>query len=188
MELYKFDKDSLSFTPVSYVKWLKLWTAFTAVAMIWGITRPPRTEVIEKLTPVEKFIVINEANTFSPEKLREEIKRLNFNFPELVYAQSYVETGNWTSRIYKENNNLFGMKEAQIRAHTSIGTQHKHALYLNWKESLWDYALYYSEYLSDIRTEEDYLLYINQRYAEHPEYDVLVKDAADKFRHYFHEE
>ena len=185
MELYEYDKDSLSFKKVSYVKWLKIWTAMSVIVFLFGISRPPRTEVIEKLTPIEQYIVINEANKFTEERFIEEIKRLNFNFPHIVYAQSFVETGRWTSRIYRENNNLFGMKEAQVRAHLAVGTRYKHAYYNNWKESLYDYALYYSEYLSDIRTEEDYLEYINQRYAEHPEYDKLVADQLPRAKKLF---
>jgi len=185
MELYKYDKDSLSFKKVSYVKWLKVWTLTTAAFMLYGIARPARVDVVEKLTPVERYIVINEATKFTEEKFVEEIKRLNFNFPHIVYAQSYVETGAWTSRIYRENNNLFGMKEAQIRAHLAVGTQHKHAYYNNWKESLYDYALYYSEYLSDIKDEDQYIDYVNARYAEHPEYDKMIKSILPKAKKIF---
>lgn len=185
MELYKFNKDKLSFVKVSYVKYLYLWTIISAVAFLYGIAKPADKEVIEKLTPVERYIVINEATKFTEEKFIEEIKRLNFNFPHIVYAQSYVETGAWTSRIYRENSNLFGMKEAMVRAHLAVGTRHKHAYYNNWKESLYDYALYYSEYLSDIKDEDQYIDYVNARYAEHPEYDKMIKSILPKAKKIF---
>lgn len=185
MELYKFNKDKLSFDKVSYVKYLYLWTIISAVAFLYGIAKPADKEVIEKLTPVERYIVINEATKFTEEKFIEEIKRLNFNFPHIVYAQSYVETGAWTSRIYRENNNLFGMKEAMVRAHLAVGTRHKHAYYNSWKESLYDYALYYSEYLSDIKDEDQYIDYVNARYAEHPEYDKMIKSILPKAKKIF---
>jgi len=185
MELYKYDKDQLSYKKVKYVNWLKLWTIITAVFFLYGIAKPADVEIVEKLTPVERYIVINEATKFTEEKFVEEIKRLNFNFPHIVYAQSYVETGAWTSRIYRENNNLFGMKEAMVRAHLAVGTRHKHAYYNNWKESIYDYALYYSEYLSDIRDEDQYIDYVNQRYAEHPEYDKMLYSILPKAKEKF---
>mgnify|MGYP001233914159 FL=1 len=185
MQLYKYDEDSISFKKVSYVKYLTLWTIFTMGVLLYGIVKPPKVEVVEKLTPMEKYIVINEATKFSEEKLIEEIKRLNFNFPYLVYCQSYVETGAWTSRIYRENNNLFGMKQAQVRANLAVGTQYEHAYYNNWKESLYDYAFYYSEYLSDIKDEDQYIDYVNQRYAEHPEYDLMIREVLPKAKEIF---
>lgn len=185
MQLYKYDKDSISFKKVSYVKYLTLWTIFTLGFFLYGIVKPPTVEVVEKLTPMERYIVINEATKFTEEKLIEEIKRLNFNFPYLVYCQSYVETGAWTSRIYRENNNLFGMKQAQVRANLAVGTQYEHAYYNNWKESLYDYAFYYSEYLSDIKDEDQYIDYVNQRYAEHPEYDLMIREVLPKAKEIF---
>lgn len=185
MELYKYEKDSLSFKKVSYVKWLKMWSVLSVAAFLYGVSRPAKTDIIEKLTPVEQFIVINEANKFTEERFVEEIKRLNFRFPHIVYAQSVIETGGFSSRIFVENHNLFGMKEAQVRAHLAVGTKHNHAYYNNWKESLYDYALYYSEYLSNIRSEEDYLNYINQRYAEDPNYDTKVRRLATKSKELF---
>lgn len=185
MQLYKYNEGSLSFEKVSYVKFLKLYAFLTFIPIIFGVTRAPKVELIEQLTPVEKYIVINEENRFTEERFIAEIKRLNFNFPHIVYAQSYIETGGFSSRIFVENNNLFGMKEAKIRAHLAVDTQHGHAYYHTWKESLYDYALYYSEYLSDIKKEEQYLEYINQRYAEDPNYDTKVRGLATKSKHLF---
>lgn len=185
MQLYKYDKDSISFKKVSYVKYLTLWTVLTLMFFLYGIVKPPTIEVVEKLTPVERYIVINEETKFTEEKFIEEIKRLNFNFPHLVYCQSFVETGGFTSRIYRENNNLFGMKEALIRANLAVGTRYEHAYYNNWKESLYDYAFYYSEYLSDIKNEDQYIDYVNQRYAEHPEYDIMIREVLPKAKKIF---
>ena len=40
MELYKYDKDQLSFKKVKYVNWLKLWTITTVVFFLYGIAKP----------------------------------------------------------------------------------------------------------------------------------------------------
>ena len=47
---------------------------------------------------------------FSEENLKEYICLKKIKHPEIVYAQALIETGGFTSTIYKQNNNLFGMK------------------------------------------------------------------------------
>ena len=108
---------------------------------------------------------------FSQDNLVKELKRLNVRFPHIVLAQSILETGHWESRIYQENNNLFGMKQARARATTAKGTQLGHAYYDDWKESVTDYALYQAAYLNKLRTEKKYLNYLDKNYAEAKNYD-----------------
>lgn len=185
MNFYKYEKDSLSFKKVSY---RKIGLAYLAPFMFFafiGAVLAPRQEVIEKLTPVERMIVIDMEFEFTEEKFIEEIKRMNFKYPHIVLAQSKIETGNFTSRIFIENNNLFGMKQARVRANLATGTQHNHATYNNWKESLYDYGLYYSSYLRKINSEEKYFEYINQLYAEDPNYDTKVRALSKKLKYHF---
>jgi len=126
-----------------------------------------------------EMVVINikdTLNDFSEENLIELLKNLNLKFPHIVLAQSKLETGNYQSKIFKENHNLFGMKEARVRVHTAKGTQFNHAYYDNWRESVYDYAFYQSRYLSKVRTEREYYHYLNQSYAEAPNYvKILTK-------------
>jgi len=180
-----YDKTQLSFKQVGYLKIILAYIAPFMMLSFIGAMTAPRTEIIEKLTPIERLIIINQENQFSEELFIEEIKRMNFKFPHIVLAQSKIETGNFTSRIFVENNNLFGMKEARVRANLALGTQYGHAYYGNWKESLYDYGFYYANYLSDLRTEEKYFSYINQRYAEDPNYDKKVRTLAKKLEYHF---
>jgi hypothetical protein len=127
--------------------------------------------VLETITPEERMIIINQnKRTFSEDALVSMLIELNVKFPHIVLAQSIVETGHWTSRIFMENHNLFGMKEAYVRVHTAKGTQHNHAYYDNWEESVYDYAFYQCRYLSSIKTEEEYFQYLSKSYAEAPDY------------------
>lgn len=59
-----------------------------------------------------------------------------------VTAQTILETGNFTSRIYKSNNNLFGMKMPKHRPTTALFEQHKHAFYATAKESVADFLIW----------------------------------------------
>ena len=72
----------------------------------------------------------------------------------------------YESKIFKENNNLFGMKEARVRLNLAKGTQHGHAYYDDWKESLTDYALWYSTYANKCKNEKQLYKLLNKQYAE----------------------
>jgi hypothetical protein len=61
---------------------------------------------------------------------------------KLIVAQAGFETGNFTSVIFKENNNLFGMKLPRIRKTTAIGENRGHAVYKSWEDCIKDYWLY----------------------------------------------
>ena len=95
-------------------------------------------------------------------------------------AQSMVETGHWKSNIFKENHNLFGMKQARARINTALGTQNNHAYYDTWTESVYDYAFYQCRYLSNIRTEDEYFQYLSNSYAEDTRYVTTLKQTISK--------
>jgi uncharacterized FlgJ-related protein len=136
--------------------------------------------VIENLSYEDKVIIINEIHEFSEEKLIQEIKNLNLKYPHIVLAQIKLETSNFSSKIFRENWNLFGMKQALIRANTAKGTQYGHAYYSSWRESLLDYALYSCRFLGNVKTEQEYYQYLNQYYAEDPEYINKLKNIINK--------
>ena len=60
----------------------------------------------------------------------------------MIFAQAAHETGNFTSDIFKENNNLFGMKLARVRKTTAIGENRGHAVYASIEDCIKDYWLY----------------------------------------------
>jgi uncharacterized FlgJ-related protein len=60
----------------------------------------------------------------------------------MIFAQAAHETGNFTSDIFKENNNLFGMKLARVRKTTAIGENRGHAVYKSVEDCIADYWLY----------------------------------------------
>jgi uncharacterized FlgJ-related protein len=119
---------------------------------------------------------------FTEEKLIEYIDELNIKFPHIVLAQARLESGNFKSKIFKENNNLFGMKEAKQRISTNKGTNLGHAKYDSWKECVLDYALYQATYLSKFKTEEQYYSYLADNYAANGRYVKLLKDIAKEYK------
>jgi hypothetical protein len=178
---YKFNKDTMLYdkTNITGKTLLGFGALVIGILTILGLNINS-SKKIEALSLEEKLIILREANTFSEQKLIESIKELNFKFPHIVLAQAKLESSNFSSPIFLENNNLFGMKEAKVRANLAIGTKRSHAFYKNWKDSLLDYALYYSTYLSKIRTESEYFEYLNQSYAQDPNYVVKLKNIIRK--------
>lgn len=126
---------------------------------------------------------------FSEERLIEMIISLNLKFPHIVLAQGILETGRWESKLFKYNNNLFGMREARVRINTAAGTRSNHAYYNSWRESLYDYAFYQCRYLSRVKTEDEYFEYLSKNYAESENYVNAVKSIIESYnlRDLFHE-
>jgi len=71
------------------------------------------------------------------------------NFPKywglpykVLYSQAKLETGDFSSNIYRENNNLFGMKVPYIRPNFVQGENRGHAVFSSKYWSLFDLFLW----------------------------------------------
>jgi hypothetical protein len=178
---YKYDKESLIWKR----DWKKMKISFGVVSILFISSFVlGRYVKFESLDKYEQELLIldlqNEQNKFSQEKLVDELKRLNVKYPHIVMAQSIIETGHWKSKVFKENHNLFGMKQAIIRINTAKGTQNNHAYYDSWQESLYDYAFYQCRYMSNINSEENYFLALGASYAEAPDYINALKNVIKR--------
>jgi len=186
MKYYKYDGNSLRYVRVNTFKMFVKYTALPALLIMFLMSWRGIGEVrVERIGEEERIIILKEDGKFSKEKLVDEITRMNFRFPHIVLAQAEVESGHFKSPIFKENHNMFGMREARVRANLARGTRRNHAFYDTWKESLYDYGLYYSRYLSSLKTEEEYFQYINEVYAEDPNYGKVIKEKSNQNRKYF---
>lgn len=173
MVIYKFNPTTLKYESIPYIKnMFKYILGTILIFCLLGVTSHPSHPSVSEYEPL--FLSVN-INEFSEDKLVESIQKLNFRFPHIVLAQAKHESGHFKSSIFKESNNMFGMKEAKIRLNLAAGTQYGHAYYDKWEDSLLDYALYYSTYLHKCKTEEQYFDLLSQSYAEDPEYVTLLK-------------
>lgn len=154
---------------------------FMCFLMIVSYSTPPKVisdnektvEIVETVSDVDE-------NMFSEDILIQMMKDLNIKYPHIVLAQARLETGNYKSKIFNDNNNLFGMKEAKVRIHTATCTQHNHACYENWKESLYDYAFYQATYYSDVKNERQYFRKLDNSYAEAKNYSDKLKIIIER--------
>jgi len=138
----------------------------------------------ETLDKFERELVIlnldRERNKFTEEKLINLMVDLNIKYPHIVLAQAKLESGNYKSKVFKQNHNLFGMRQARVRVNTAKGTSLNHAYYDNWQESVYDYAFYQCRYMSDARTEQDYLTALDASYAEANKYSATLKQIIER--------
>lgn len=172
---YKFDKNALKYVKVPLVPiFLKIFGVLLALILILGLNYGITFQ--NNNSEKEILLIMGKYNEFSEDKLVAEIDKRNFKFPHIILAQAMLETGNFTSSIFKQNHNLFGMKEATKRPTLAIETQNNHAFYDNWRESLEDYGYYYCTYLGRMDTEDEYYEYISQYYSESPQYVQKLKD------------
>lgn len=181
--IYTYSKHQVKFQKVTNKLILAIFIVLGVTSMITYqyTTRIARNKVISELSPEERLVIINKGRkAFEPDQLINLLNNLNVKFPHIVMAQSIIETGYWTSNIFKKNNNLFGMKQAYRRVNTAKGTQHNHAFYESWEESVYDYAFYQCRYLSGITNEDDYFQYLSKSYAEDPNYIKRLKDVIEK--------
>ena len=128
----------------------------------------------------KKEIVINECLhddnylKFSDENFKTFLKEINIKFPEIVYAQAYLETNGFRSELFHHNNNLFGMKIPSQRSYLSDCDTCKYSFYKDsklagWQISIIDYALWQCRY-AKYTNREEYIEYLGKHYAEDPEY------------------
>lgn len=112
-----------------------------------------------------------------------EIYNLRIEHPYIVYAQAIVESGNFTSKIWKENHNMFGMKMPERRATLAIKIRYGHSVYNNWRECLIDYSLYQMAYMRGL-DEDEYFDKLRNSYAKDSQYIEKIKRLKESFKRY----
>jgi len=171
--LYKIDKNNVRYEEAKRPKAPLIIGAILIISTTVGICQMFGS--VPAYGPTQYQTVYNDSDTFNQENLIQMLKDLHVRFPSIVLAQSILETGHWTSKMYKVNHNLFGMREAYARIRTAQGTRYKHAYYSSWRESVYDYAFYQARYMNKAKTEEQYYAALEASYAENPAYVENLK-------------
>lgn len=182
-EMFKFNEVTLEYEvykPNNYINKIMLgMLSVLAFIMLTG-TAPNNTVVQSSINQYEQPINVITTIELNHSNLLAEIKKYNFKYPDIVYAQAILESNNFKSNIYKENNNLFGMREAKQRTTTATGTENNHASYKNWQDSVTDRALFETSFLRTIQSKEQYFAYIGRNYAEAGNYVEQLKKIINK--------
>jgi uncharacterized FlgJ-related protein len=165
MSIYTFNDKTLTYSKLPIGKSVfKVAAASMAVVALLSIN-------IVEASEYERILEVRiKGNEFSEERLRSRLDELNVRFADVAMAQAKLETSGFRSRIFRENHNLFGMKEAKTRVNLARGTQYGHAYYKNWEDSVLDYAMWCAAYANHCRNNEQFLELLSGYYAEDPEY------------------
>jgi flagellum-specific peptidoglycan hydrolase FlgJ len=112
--------------------------------------------------------------------------------PWLIAAQAMLETGNFTSAIFRENRNLFGLKVPRQRPTFAIGENRGHAVFADHRDCIEDY--FERQRYFDIPNTRNVHEYVNATvrsgYAEADNYaaawmsryDQLTTEAREDFK------
>lgn len=111
-----------------------------------------------------------------------EIIEQGIKYPDIVFAQAILESGHFKSSIFRNNNNLFGMRLARVRQTTAIGKKSGYAVYSDWIMSVQDYKLWQDfiprKYLT---SRKRYLLFIQKNYSHIRGYNNKVLKIVKNF-------
>lgn len=170
--------------------------AILILAAIYMISSTVKLNKIERTVLSEQKIIDTiyhyENNVYDwygadPQRIYELIKDLNIAYPEIVISQAILESSNFTSNLYTQNNNLFGMKIARIRPSTAYRDKNnsQYACYDNIYDCVLDYALWQAKYCRGSNNENDYYsLLKDSGYFSDPNYIQSLKYIRNNLKSY----
>ena len=164
MQYYKYDPKSLQFIAVNFKPRRILMIALVAIIFLYtGFATDVKVNTILERVPIVTTTKAEECNT---ENVKAYIKKLHLRFPNIVLQQVLLESGHYQSPLYKNGNNLVGMRPSFTRPTISETNENNFAKYDTWKESLVDYALWQASFARSIKTEQEYYDYLDKIYCE----------------------
>lgn len=185
--LFKYNKETLEFQKVqkkSYAKVILVLLSSFIILFVIGWVSGTNSYIINKITHNTKQTdtLYVEAQPFSEEALIDLLRSINIKYPYIVLAQAKIESGNYTSKVFRENNNLFGMKEPNLRTTTALGTKNNHAYYTSWISSVYDYAMFQNNRMHGVDSESEYYAKLADGYAADSTYAVIIKKTVDSLK------
>lgn len=113
------------------------------------------------LLPEHPFYLLDEVNE---EVLYNTLKHYDFPSPAIITAQAVLESGNFKSRLCKNNNNLFGLYNSRTMSYYKFDS---------WISCVFAYKQFI---LNKYNSEEDYYEFLNRiGYAEDSLYENKVR-------------
>jgi uncharacterized FlgJ-related protein len=178
MVVYKYNQSTLQYEPIPHLS--KVLKGLAIFLILFGFIGATSEKEDNYIITAEDILLVNSQNEFSEDKFISMLDEINLPYPHITLAQAKLETGNFTSKIFNENHNSFGQKEAKVRINLARGTQYGHAYYNNWEESILDYAFWYSTYASKCKSEEEFYQLLDKVYAEDELYSKKLKNIIEE--------
>ena len=178
MKIYKYNQSTLQYEPIPHLS--KVLKGLAIFLILFGFIGATSEKEDNYIITAEDVLLVNSQNEFTEDKFISMLDEINLPYPYITLAQAKLETGNFTSKIFNENHNSFGQKEAKVRINLARGTQYGHAYYNNWEESILDYAFWYSTYASKCKSEEEFYQLLDKVYAEDELYSKKLKNIIEE--------
>lgn len=122
-----------------------------------------------------------EVLVLSKENLVKLMNDLGIQHVDIVLAQAILESGTFTSNIFKTKNNMFGMKVPKKRQTLAVNKRGYtgYATYASWIDCVKDYKLYQDFITKNkVISRSEYLAILSRGYSESEGYtNKLVKIA-----------
>lgn len=118
------------------------------------------------------------------------LERLGVKYPRVFLAQYILESNYGKSRIYRENNNGWGLKVPKYRETTAVGENLGHAKFESIGDAALDYIkrqdywipIFERNYFK-IESEQDYLCFLEKTgYAEDPNYTNKLRNIIKRLK------
>jgi len=145
----------------------------------------------KKLVKAKKKIMIEDTTEVIPvvdstkitkDMLIEYILQSKIAHPEIAYSIIMTESG-MCSKLFKSNNNLFGMRQPGVRPTMSKGPKYGFASFEKWQHSVLDYKLYLEFVGGHKLTRDQYLAHLDRNYA-HKGYSSYISKFFNEFYSY----
>ena len=153
--------------------WIAVWHLILFVLLLEGFANINTKQIDLETSEEEIQQQAIEQMTFE-DSVFTYIVELNIKHPNVVLKQAKIESGNFKSKVFIENNNMFGFKKAFKRANTQVDTNRGYAVYDSWQDCVVDYALYQT-YSAKNLSREEYIIFLGKHYAEDPNYKNLIR-------------
>jgi flagellum-specific peptidoglycan hydrolase FlgJ len=187
---YKYDEKQLRFVKNKLGVRIALGTTILLMVGSFFLGRHFQSDTLDTIENNIRVINLQkEKDKFSKERFIDELKNKKVKFPYIVMAQAIMESGLGKSDLFKQNNNLFGMRLARSRMTTAAESKSNFAYYKKWQDCVLDMAYFQASFLNDVNTEEKYLLYLGANYAESTTYVAKLKSVIknQNLKSYFNE-
>lgn len=179
--LFSFNNKTLTYEKIKSKSYIKIGTYIVGgfiFLFILGWLSGTNNYIIKRFNKTE--IVESNKTPFSEENLIKMFKDCNIKYPYIVLAQAKLESGNFTSKLFRENNNMFGMRKARQRITTAQTEKGNYAYYRDWLDCVYDYAMYQSSVMCTVNNETEYFSKLGERYAEDSTYVSKLKNIIKK--------
>lgn len=120
---------------------------------------------------IGEYTLIRTKNAPTMIEAMEFANKIGLWYPQITIAQYIQESGLGTSNVFKNSNNLCGMKIAHVRPTTQCGDYNGYGKYRNWQMCMIDTWLWERFSFSNKKpTHEEYLVKLGDIYAEDENY------------------